>query len=108
MEKGVAVCDGYAYAFQKIIEHYDIPVKDIHGKADNGSGYMGHTWKKSAYPKATATDPDRYITTGGKSQIKISSLKDDFYVGKTATLTVSGTTKKATWSSSNKKIVTEA
>ncbi len=38
--KGVAVCDGYAYAFEKIMEHFNIPCKVITGYS-NG---VGHAW----------------------------------------------------------------
>lgn len=38
--KGVAVCDGYAYAFQKIMKHLHIPCRFVVGR----SGNIGHGW----------------------------------------------------------------
>lgn len=38
--KGVAVCDGYAHAFQKIMKHLHIPCRFVIGR----SGNIGHGW----------------------------------------------------------------
>lgn len=154
LEKGVAVCDGYAYAYQKIIDHYGIENKIVHGAANNGSGngWIGHAWNlvkigtrwyhvdvtwndptadwlswdyyredyllisnakmdddhrwvKKSYPTASKKTPDRNITTVNKKGIKISAIEKTLKVGKSATLKVTGTKKKVTWSSSNSKIV---
>lgn len=40
LQKGVAVCDGYAYAFQMIMEYFNIPCKVITGYSEGG----GHAW----------------------------------------------------------------
>lgn len=40
LANGIAVCDGYAKAFQKIMKHYGIPCKVIYGIGDGG----GHAW----------------------------------------------------------------
>lgn len=39
-ETGIAVCDGYSKAFQKIMKHYGIPCKIISGRGDG----FGHAW----------------------------------------------------------------
>ena len=36
----MAVCDGYAYAFQKIMKHLHIPCRFVVGR----SGKIGHGW----------------------------------------------------------------
>ncbi len=41
-EKGVAVCDGYAYAFQIIMKHYGISCNVVYGTANGG----GHAWNE--------------------------------------------------------------
>lgn len=151
LEKGVAVCDGYAYAYQKIIDHYGIENKIVYGTANNGTGagYIGHAWNivkigtrwyhvdptwndskddnislrknylfisnaklddnhmwvKKQYPTASKKAPDTTITTVNKNGLKISAIEKTLKVGKSATLKVTGTKKKVTWSSSNSKIV---
>ena len=153
LAKGVAVCDGYAYAYQKIIDHYGIENKIVYGSANNGtgSGYVGHAWNlvkigtrwyhvdvtwndpvgdlgwdyvrddylllsnakmdddhkwvKKDYPTASKKAPDTNITTVNKNGLKISTIEKELKVGKKATLKVTGTKKKVTWSSSNSKIV---
>ena len=66
----------------------------------------GHSWIESAYPKASAKAPDTSVTTVNKNGTKISAIEKFLKVGKSTTLKVTGTSKKVTWSSSNKKIVT--
>ena len=46
------------------------------------------------------------ITAEASSKIKLNKSKATIYVGKSTTLKMSGTTKKVTWKSSNKKVVT--
>lgn len=155
-EKGVAVCNGYAEAFKKIIDHYGIENRFVTGSANGTKGWDGHAWnlvkigtrwyhvdttwndptlagwtpwyhysvsrlflsdKKMAedhrwkdgfisYPKASSKAPDTSVTTVNKNGTKISVIKKFLKVGKSTTLKVTGTSKKVTWSSSNKKIVT--
>ena len=149
LAKGIAVCDGYTYAYQKIIDHYGIPNKVVVGTAGGGHAWNlvkigtrwyhvdvtwndpvstdghdddeyvsswlllvsdkvigeSHNWTKKNYPKASAKEPDKTVTTVNKKGIKISTLEKELKVGKSATLKVTGTKKKVTWSSSNSKIV---
>lgn len=46
------------------------------------------------------------INVQAANKVKISKTKVTMYVGETTTLKVKGTSKKVTWSSSNKKVVT--
>ena len=144
-EKGLAVCDGYANAFKKIMEHYGIPVMKVIGTSHRNVPHAWNLvkigtrwyhvdttgnssfsaivkatyllcsdermaekdrWVKADYPKVSAKAPDTTITTVNKNGTKISTLEKTLKVGKSTTLKVTGTKKKVTWSSSNKKIVT--
>lgn len=160
LEKGVAVCEGYSYAFMEIMDMYGISCKKVNGYVKNGSGQQSHawnlvrvggkwyhvdstlndpvnkgkngkvdntnkkaettyllvrdsfikknhTWNKSTYPKAQSSSINKTATTiNGTGGAYLNKNSATISVGKTTNFKVSGTKKKATWSSSNKAIAT--
>ena len=134
LEYGLAVCDGMTKAFNIIIQHYGIPTKMVTGSAGGDSHAWSivkigtrwyfvdptwhiliasdkeldesHNWNKGSCAKASDKAPDENVTTLNKNGTKISALEKTLYVGKSTTLKMTGTSAKAKWSTSNKKIVT--
>lgn len=44
LEKGLAVSEGYSYAFMKIMDMYGIPCKKVNGYIKSNSGQQVHAW----------------------------------------------------------------
>lgn len=68
LEKGVAVCEGYSYAFMEIMNIYQIPCKKVNGYIKNGSGEQGHAWN--------------LVCVGGKWYHVDCTLNDSVQIGK--------------------------
>lgn len=106
LEKGKVNYTGRANTYKKILEHYGLKVTVVKGNAhvENSVVIAGKTYKVSSLTGSTAVDKDYTTTTLGGVAINKSTM--NLSVGGTDTFKTLGTTKKVTYSSSNKKVAT--
>lgn len=96
---------GYANAYKKILDHYNMNVKVVNGKTnmENAVVIAGKTYTASTIAAASGVDKNYTTTTCG---IALNKSTMNLSVGSSGTFKQVGSTKKITWSSSNKKIAT--
>lgn len=106
LEKGKVNYTGRANTYKKILEHYGLKVNVVKGSknVENSVVIAGKTYKVSALTKASAVDKSYTTTTLGGVAINKSTM--NLSVGGTDTFKALGTSKKITYSSSNKKVAT--
>lgn len=106
LEKGTATYTGYAKAYQKILTHYGMKVKVIEGsdRMENQVKIGAKTYKATALTKAKSID--KTITTTNVESVVLNTNSLTLKVGKTGTFKATGTGKKITWTSGNKKVAT--
>lgn len=89
LEKGVAVCEGYSYAFMKIMDMYGIPCKKVNGYVKSNSGQQGHAWNlvcaggRWYHVDCTLNDPvkknnGKVDNTNKKAGVTYLLVKDSF------------------------------
>lgn len=78
LEKGLAVCEGYSYAFMEIMDMYGISCKKVNGYVKSGSGQQGHAWNlvcvggKWYHVDCTLNDP---VKTGKNGKVDNTNKK---------------------------------
>ena len=104
-EGGKVNYTGYANAYKKILDHYQMNVKVVSGKVhtENSVVIAGKTYTASGIDSASGVDKNYTTTTCG---IALNKSTMNLSVGKSGTFKQVGTAKKVIWTSSNKKVAT--
>lgn len=105
LEGGKVNYTGYANAYKKILDHYNMNVKVVSGKThmDNSVVIAGKTYTASTIAAASGVDKNYTTTTCG---VALNKSTLNLSVGNSGTFKQVGTTKKITWTSSNKTVAT--
>lgn len=106
LENGKVNYTGRANTYKKILEHYGLKVSVVKGSknVENSVVIAGKTYKVSALTKSSSVNKTYATTTLGGVAINKNTM--NLSVGGSDTFKVLGTSKKVTYSSSNKKVAT--
>ena len=106
LEKGKVNYTGRANTYKKILEHYGLKVSVVKGSknVENSVVIAGKTYKVSALTATSSVNKSYTTTSLGGVAINKSTM--NLSVGGSDTFKALGTSKKITYSSSNKKVAT--